>query len=234
MTAAKARISKDPEERREEILAAAYRLFQTQGYEKTSVQAITDEVGVAKGLFYHYFDSKVDLLNQLAVWQAGLYMDALPTVAEMEGGVVQKLRDFVGRTVQWKFEDLRAVTIAYLDVLYRDENAALRHALMSEFSDRLVPFFAEIIAEGNREGVCDAPDTTVMAEQVVALSTGQGDRWARLLRAAIADPTEVEPLLQRLRGYETAVERVLGMRPDTLCLYDYDYLRTMFAGLADE
>ena len=185
--AARVRISKDPGERREELLVAAGRLFQEQGYERTSVQAITDAVGVAKGLFYHYFHSKADLLNDLAAWQANLYVDALPPVAEMEGDAARKLRDFVGRIVQWKFEDLRTLTVAYLDVLYRDENRALRSALVSQFGERLVPFFAEIIEEGNSQGVCHVADPVVAAESVVALSAGQGERWARLLQQALDD-----------------------------------------------
>jgi AcrR family transcriptional regulator len=233
MTAAKARISKDPEERRLELLEAAGRLFRDLGYEKTSVQAITDDVGVAKGLFYHYFDSKADLLNQLAVWQATLYLDALPMVSEMQGDAVQKLRDFVGRTVQWKFEDLRELTITYLDVLYRDENQPLRAALVTQMGKRLVPLFADIIAEGVQEGACNVADPEITAEMVVALGAGQGDHWAELLRAALVDPEQVEPLIARLHGYETAVERLLGMRPGVLRLYDYDYLRRTFTELAE-
>lgn len=216
-----------------EILGAAAKLFQEQGYEKTSVQAITDAVGVAKGLFYHYFDSKADLLNELAAWQTELYIGSLPAVSEMEGDAVQKLRDFVGRTVQWKFEDLRALTVTYLEVLYRDENRALRHALVTQLSDRLIPLFAEIIGEGAERGVCRVADPLVAAEQVVALSAGQADRWAGLLRTALEDPDAVEPLLDRLRGYETAVERVLGMEEGSLRLYDYDYLARTFETLGE-
>lgn len=44
--------------RRSEILAAAAIVFSRQGYAKADVQAIADEVGVAKGTLYHYFGSK--------------------------------------------------------------------------------------------------------------------------------------------------------------------------------
>jgi AcrR family transcriptional regulator len=62
MSSRKPRITKAPEVRREELLAAGFRLFQEVGYESTSVQMITDAVGISKGLFYHYFDSKATLL----------------------------------------------------------------------------------------------------------------------------------------------------------------------------
>lgn len=230
----KVRISKDPEERREELLAAAGGLFREVGYEKASVQAITDAVGVAKGLFYHYFDSKADLLNELAAWQAGLFMDALPPVAEMEGDAVRKLREFVKRTLQWKFEDARDLTTTYLEVMYRDENRSLRSALIQALGERIVPLFAEIIAEGVEEGVCDVADPVVAAELVVALGAGQGDRYAGLLLHMRDDPQDAEPLLARLRGYETAIERLLGMEAGVLRLYDYEYLQRVFLQLNED
>ncbi len=47
------RISKDPEERKNEIVDAAEELFVTKGYEKTSISDIVKKVGVAQGLFYY-------------------------------------------------------------------------------------------------------------------------------------------------------------------------------------
>ena len=53
------------DDRRTEILSAAQELFFSKGYEATTVQEIIDAVGIAKGTFYHYFESKVDLLDAL-------------------------------------------------------------------------------------------------------------------------------------------------------------------------
>lgn len=47
---------------KEAIILAAQNLFEQQGYHATSVQAIVDAAGVTKGAFYHYFQSKEDLL----------------------------------------------------------------------------------------------------------------------------------------------------------------------------
>ena len=59
------RISKGYDERLKELLDAAQKLFFQRGYAQVSVRDIIDEVGIAKGTFYHYFKSKEDLLNQL-------------------------------------------------------------------------------------------------------------------------------------------------------------------------
>lgn len=47
---------------KQEILDKAIELFETKGYEETSVTEITNGVGIAKGTFYNYFDSKKDIL----------------------------------------------------------------------------------------------------------------------------------------------------------------------------
>ena len=46
-----ARIVKDPEERKTEIMDAALALFGSKGFEQTSVNEIIEKVGVAKGTF---------------------------------------------------------------------------------------------------------------------------------------------------------------------------------------
>jgi AcrR family transcriptional regulator len=48
-----------------ELLLAAYRLFLEKGFEKTSIDDIAKNAGVAKGTFYLYFNDKYDILNKL-------------------------------------------------------------------------------------------------------------------------------------------------------------------------
>lgn len=53
---------RDPDNTRSDLLASATELFARKGYDATSVQEIVDEAGRTKGAFYHYFESKEDLL----------------------------------------------------------------------------------------------------------------------------------------------------------------------------
>ncbi len=57
------RVSKLPEERKEEIAQVAEKLFYEQGISKTTVNMIVKEVGVTQGLFYYYFESKDEIVN---------------------------------------------------------------------------------------------------------------------------------------------------------------------------
>lgn len=51
-----------PQRGKQQLLDSATRLFATQGYFSTTIEQITDDAGVSKGLVYNYFASKEDLL----------------------------------------------------------------------------------------------------------------------------------------------------------------------------
>ena len=53
-------------ERQQQLLDSAARLFADRGYSATRVSDICAGAGVAKGLFYWYFDSKESLFGELA------------------------------------------------------------------------------------------------------------------------------------------------------------------------
>jgi AcrR family transcriptional regulator len=57
--------TKPPEERREELMNAAQRLFLKHGVGPTTIEQITTGAEVAKGTFYLYFSSKEDVLGAL-------------------------------------------------------------------------------------------------------------------------------------------------------------------------
>ena len=54
-----------PLRRREEVLAAAARLFFEQGYAATSTTDIARELGMHRGSIYYYLSTKEDLLYEL-------------------------------------------------------------------------------------------------------------------------------------------------------------------------
>jgi AcrR family transcriptional regulator len=52
-------------QRRQQILDESARLFAERGYHPTSVAEIVDSLGVGKGVFYWYFESKEDLFLEI-------------------------------------------------------------------------------------------------------------------------------------------------------------------------
>ncbi|NGQ94742.1 TetR/AcrR family transcriptional regulator [Brevibacillus sp. SYP-B805] len=55
------------------IVEESVKLFETKGYSEASIQDIVDALGVTKGTFYYYFDSKEQLLMEIQM----VYIDDL-------------------------------------------------------------------------------------------------------------------------------------------------------------
>ena len=60
------RLTNQGVERKQQLLDAAARLFADRGYAETRIVDICREAGVAKGLFYWYFDTKEAVFRDLA------------------------------------------------------------------------------------------------------------------------------------------------------------------------
>jgi len=54
------------QEKRRKIMDVALELFASEGYHATSVAKIAEKADISKGLLYNYFESKDDLLKEIA------------------------------------------------------------------------------------------------------------------------------------------------------------------------
>jgi len=83
----------DLEERREELLAAAFELFVTRGYDEVGMEDVARVAGASKGLVYHYFPTKKDLYRAAVARGAGLLLERVDTggddapLARLEAGL---------------------------------------------------------------------------------------------------------------------------------------------------
>jgi AcrR family transcriptional regulator len=91
----KRQLTRRGQERRDKLLAFATARFAENGFHPTSVSEIVDGVGVGKGVFYWYFDSKDELLEEilrdslrdLRSFQASAIADANDPLQRLEAGI---------------------------------------------------------------------------------------------------------------------------------------------------
>lgn len=149
------RVSKPPQERRAELLAAARQLFDQKGVQQTRVADIVRQVGVAQGVFYYYFPSK-DAVVQAVVQQvkaetanacrAVLEDDSLP--------FCQKLSAIIGQFLK------------LVDQFLGDEETSLaslwnlegrRDNLAVQTAGQLMDSLQQLVLAGAREGDIPVP-----------------------------------------------------------------------------
>lgn len=171
---------KNPE-RRQELMTAAQRLFYTKGYENTSINDIAQAAGVTKGAFYHYFDSKEDVIEAIA--QQG--MDHLLTMfnailQDSDLTVLEKLKRYVDAGNSWKVEQLDSMLLL-LRNFYRPENTIMRLRIQARRREAGRDAFTQVLAEGNAAGVFHVDDLPAMTTILIAVLQNYEDEFASLL-----------------------------------------------------
>lgn len=224
------RVVKKPRERRQEILAAAQALYGRQGYEQTSVQNIIDEIGIAKGTFYHYFDSKEALLVALI---ADVFDDVVADMERLladEGlNAVQKFNRVFSGGVEIKM-GYRPALEPLLGMYLADDGAMMREKLLQETVRRIGPLLAEIVRQGVDEGLFTARYPETCAAIVLQTSQNMGLALAPLFLAGPPGQADMAQMAAIIGGYEEAVTRVLGATPGSVKLVDVSLAERWHAG----
>lgn len=77
------------------ILEASVKLFKTKGYMKTSIDDISQAVGLTKGGVYHHIDKKEDLLAEIHDYMANAYLERLNKYVTSESDPYKKLINYL-------------------------------------------------------------------------------------------------------------------------------------------
>ncbi|MBN1046996.1 MULTISPECIES: TetR/AcrR family transcriptional regulator [unclassified Clostridium] len=139
------RISKDPEERKQEILDTAMKLFCEKGYDKTSIADIAKEINVAQGLCYRYFPSK-EALFDAAIDQ---YSDLL--VGKMTRKICEK-KVSLKEVINSMNNRVEVPNTLYYKVFHGKGNSTLHERLSLQVCRKLVPVVKNIINSAVENG----------------------------------------------------------------------------------
>jgi AcrR family transcriptional regulator len=219
-------IVKDYDERREEFLDTAQRLFSQRSYEETTVAAIIDAVGVSKGAFYHYFATKEDLLDGIADRNAAMALAIMaPVLEDGTKDAIAKLNAVFALSTGFKVTN-RELIITLLKVLYDDRNLRLRKRIERKSLEASAPVIATILRSGRDEGVFDVEDADEAAALVLRLGGSLVERIADEALAAAASGEREGPAMKRIlgamRSYTRAIERIIGAPAGSLRVIDED------------
>ncbi len=185
------RIVKEHNERQNEILDTAQRLFVEKGYEKCTVNDILNKVGIAKGTFYHYFKSKEEVLDGIIDRAAKQASERARTAAL--NPLLSSQEKLMHIFLALRMKEERGTGI--IEEMHRQENALMHQKSLTSIVALTVPILAGVIEEGNKKGDfrCDYPQEYMqifMAAAVMLLDEGifelSQDRQQSIFRALIA------------------------------------------------
>lgn len=192
------RVVKEAEERKNEILDVAERLFGAKGFDNTSTGDILNEIGIARGTLYYHFKSKEDILDAM--------------IDRMTGRLVEKAADIAKKK---EIPVLRRLTMMMLalnvneplgqeimEQVHKPQNALMHQKMQSRLLAAVNPLISGLIEEGIIQGICRTEYPAEVAEMTLLYSNTIFDDLAEHNK---------EERERKIEAFIYNLERLLGM-----------------------
>lgn len=155
---------------KEKILTSAQHFFFTLGYHQTSVQMIIDDLGIAKGTFYHHYKSKLEVMQAVSEEMVSSGVEAVKSyIFESEDDAIKKFNYLLKKLNQWKVEQIDAV-YTIIKVMYSDDNLPFREAINHKNVEYYLPILNHIIRQGIEEGSMQTEYADIIGEMMIRFS----------------------------------------------------------------
>ncbi len=175
------RLTQRGEERRRQLIAFAAERFAENGYHPTSVAEIVEGLGVGKGVFYWYFDSKEELLRAILAEgqldlrrrQRAAIADATTPMARIERGIRASIEWSLAQKIFFRLFQFAATDDRFTDNLRAGEKVAIRDA-------------ARHVADAMAAGEIPDTDPEVLAHAMLGVSS----HLVQLVHRGLVAPTD--------------------------------------------
>lgn len=219
------------DEKRQELLNAAERLFCQKGYEGTSVQDILNAAALSKGGFYHHFASKEEVIHALcdrrAQRAAAFTAEALNQAAAPMARINAVLHGFM---------PLRREEMAYvemvIDGIERPEGRAVAMTYQDALAVHFQPLLKAEVAQAAAAGAVYPPEKDM--ERIILHTVNHC--WmeaAAMAKKSIQDNGRLDQpaLLGLLEKYRRAVELLLDAPYGTVEIVRMEELDEVFRAI---
>lgn len=199
------RVVKEAEERREEILDAAEKLFAAKGFDNTSTGDILDAVGIARGTLYYHFKSKEEILDGVIGRITNrLMQDAGEIVRKKELPVLERLtKAIMSLNVESK------IGYEIMEQVHRPQNALMHQKMQATLLAGINPILTELVKEGIGQGICHTRYPESVVEMTILYANVAFDE----LNVAGLRPEQRE---KKIAGFIYNMERLMGMAEGSL------------------
>lgn len=143
--------------RKTDILNAAIELFDHYGFDKCKMSNIAEKAGMSKGLIYHYFSSKEEVLLAMSP-----LIDHCERQIVAQSSAKASLILFTKRLL-WSYEDLHYHSSLRAILLANVQGAKIKQTA-NKYSDDIVNFLSKLIIKGQKENTVRDGDPKIMAD----------------------------------------------------------------------
>ncbi|QYG94557.1 TetR family transcriptional regulator [Iamia sp. SCSIO 61187] len=155
------RLTAQGRERRLQLIEAASELFAERGYDDTRIVDIVERAGVAKGLFYWYFENKEALFRDLVLQNRLQLRRAQAAAIDVEAEPLRRIRQGAEASVVYMANHSRLFSLIEV------ESVAGLDDVLRQGTEEHARDVAALVTEGIADGTVRDEDPMLLAYGVV-------------------------------------------------------------------
>ncbi|MEJ6951587.1 TetR/AcrR family transcriptional regulator [Natronospora cellulosivora (SeqCode)] len=207
--------------RKTQFIHTAYKLFNLKGYQQTSVQDILDEIGLSRGAFYYYFDSKEDLLEEIALNIVNKQLDIPKEIESREDlSALEKINEYIRQLIFFKTENLGKYIPMVTEVYGNNKNLELEKKVLKKSEELFKPIIESMIEQGIKEGSFDVSYPGEIASLYIKLFIAYGAEIGELYMKLKEDKKALENLRRKYLFFGSVIEKILGLDKGVILIKD--------------
>ena len=153
-------------DRQEKIILAAANLFLKKGYERTTIEDITNDVGINKAMLYYYFPDKQSVLFEIISSSIGALIKQSRAVEKLKISPKEKLELLIKKHLI-RFTDKKAVPAVSHAELRNLSPRLLKRCIADR--DKYEGIFRRVIAQGIESGELRNVDVNLAVASILGL-----------------------------------------------------------------
>lgn len=202
---------KKGELKKQEILRTAEARFCRDGYEKTSIQDILDDLHTSKGSFYHHFVSKEALLEEICRNRAAEYSEQVFQRITEDMNPSDRLNLLIDGMIPFNGEKI-SFLLMLIPVFSGPEGIMIRNCYANELERLYGGKIADTLQKGTEESVYACSDPEFSAKMLSVLVNRFwleiGDQV--LENEALGRNTDAGDLMSLTDNYRRVMERLIS------------------------
>lgn len=139
------RVVKEAEDRKNEILDVAERMFGTKGFDGTSTSDILNESGIARGTLYYHFKSKEEILDAVINRMMSRLIEKAEVIAVQKNISVLERLTMMMLSLNVSDGNFRQ---ELLKQIYKPQNALMHQKMEKSLLSGINPIITDLIREG--------------------------------------------------------------------------------------
>ncbi|MBN1778932.1 MAG: TetR/AcrR family transcriptional regulator [Candidatus Buchananbacteria bacterium] len=210
-------------ETKDKLVKTAMALFYRNGFDKTSVAEIVKQAKVSKGAFYHYFDTKIDILRSIANAKARELTGVIQKIVDNQKlNAIEKFNQVIREAQMFKLANVSEHMQIY-KITENAENVRLKKEMMQAVALVISPLLERIFQQGVKEKFFDTAYPKELAVTYFDIGLVLSQPLVKLAMDLDKRPENAKIIKRQLLFFEDFLTRILGAKSGAIKFADLVY-----------